>query len=202
MPEYFGKYRGKVVNNVDPLQMGRVQVSVPAVLGDNRMSWADPCVPYAGPKVGFYAIPPVGANIWVEFEGGKPENPIWSGCFWGSKVEMPTETLTPAAPNTLRLIKTPTNTLMLDDTPGVGGMTLEVGPPPTPLAKLVMDNAGNIEISTATGTVEVMAQGVRITFGAAVIELSATGIAIKNGGMTIDLAVNSVSINNGALEVT
>ena len=64
--------------------LGRVQVSVPAVLGDGRLSWAMPCVPYAGSQVGFFAIPPVGANVWVEFEGGDPDYPIWSGCFWGT----------------------------------------------------------------------------------------------------------------------
>jgi hypothetical protein len=202
MPEYFGKYRGKVVNNIDPMQMGRLQVSVPDVLGDGKMSWATPCVPYAGPKVGLYALPPIGANIWVEFEGGKPENPIWSGCFWGSKLEMPTEALTPTAPNTLSLLKTPTTTLMVDETPGKGGITLEVGPPAAPITRLFMDTIGNIELSTTTGKVELLSQGARITFGTAIIELTATGISIQNGGMNIQLAVDSVSINNGALEVT
>jgi hypothetical protein len=74
MPEFFGKYRGKVENNVgkvennvDPMQMGRVQVSVPAVLGGGRLAWAVPCVPYAGPGVGFFADPPRGDNVCVEF---------------------------------------------------------------------------------------------------------------------------------------
>src|SRR5215211_835023 len=84
MRQVFGKYRGKVVNNVDPLQLGRVQVSSPDALGEGRLGWAMPCVPYAGPGVGFFAVPPVGANVWVECEGGNPDRPIWSGCFWGS----------------------------------------------------------------------------------------------------------------------
>jgi len=84
MTKFFGKYRGKVENNVDSmLQLGRIQVSVPDALGEGRMSWAMPCVPYAGSGVGFFAIPPVGANVWVEFEGGNLDSPIWSGCFWG-----------------------------------------------------------------------------------------------------------------------
>lgn len=77
--QFFGKYRGKVENNIDPMMMGRVQVSVPAVLGDGGLSWAMPCAPYAGSGVGFFAIPPTGANVWVEFEGGDPDYPIWSG---------------------------------------------------------------------------------------------------------------------------
>jgi uncharacterized protein involved in type VI secretion and phage assembly len=81
MTQFFGKYRGKVKNNVDPMQQGRIHVSVPAVLGEGSLSWAMPCVPYAGSQVGFFAIPPVDANVWVEF-GGDPDAPIWSGCFW------------------------------------------------------------------------------------------------------------------------
>lgn len=61
--KYFGKFRGKVENTIDPLMLARIQISVPAVLGQGSLSWAMPCVPYAGPGVGFFAIPPVGANI-------------------------------------------------------------------------------------------------------------------------------------------
>lgn len=56
MSQFFGKYRGKVENNLDPLQQGRVQVSVPAVLGEGRASWAMPCVPFAGNGVGLFLI--------------------------------------------------------------------------------------------------------------------------------------------------
>ncbi len=79
--EYFGKYRGTVVDNVDPVKRGRLRVRVPAVLSSTEV-WAMPCVPYAGPKLGFYAMPEVGTGIWVEFEAGDPSYPIWSGCFW------------------------------------------------------------------------------------------------------------------------
>ena len=83
MTQFFGKYRGKVENNIDPMMLGRVQVSVPAVLGSGQLSWAMPCAPFAGPGVGLFTVPPVGANVWVEFEAGDPDYPIWSGCFWG-----------------------------------------------------------------------------------------------------------------------
>jgi uncharacterized protein involved in type VI secretion and phage assembly len=82
--QYFGKYRGKVENNIDPMLLGRVQVSVPAVLGQGRLSWAMPCVPFAGAQLGLFLVPPVGANVWVEFEAGDPDYPILAGCFWGA----------------------------------------------------------------------------------------------------------------------
>jgi hypothetical protein len=159
--QFFGKYRGTVVNNVDPQQMGRVQVSVPAVLGTGSLSWAMPCAPYAGPGVGFFAVPPVGANVWVEFEGGDPDYPIWSGCFWGVGE-------TPAVPALAenKVFKTSGVTMTLSDLPGAGGFTLEVGPPlsPTPL-KLVL-NASGIEISNGSASVKLTPLSVSVNDGA------------------------------------
>src|SRR5438128_6963377 len=86
---YFGKYRGLVVDNQDPLSQGRIQVRVPAVLGDKAL-WALPCTPYAGANIGFFALPPKNANVWVEFEGGELNHPIWAGCFW-DRNELPSE---------------------------------------------------------------------------------------------------------------
>ena len=120
MPQFFGKYRGEVTSNLDPLQQGRLQVRVAAVLGDGRMSWAMPSAPFAGSGVGFFAIPPVGAHIWVEFEGGDPDYPIWTGCFWGVG-EVPA---VPAIAEK-KVLKTTTGTITIDDTPGIGGITLE-----------------------------------------------------------------------------
>jgi uncharacterized protein involved in type VI secretion and phage assembly len=139
--QFYGKYRGKVENNVDPLQQGRVQISVPSVLGQGRLSWAMPCVPYAGPGVGFFAIPPVGANVWVEFEGGDPNYPIWSGAFWGTG-EAP---IAPALAET-KVFKTDTITLKLDDLPGVGGVTIE-----TALGMKITITAMGIEINNGQG---------------------------------------------------
>ena len=84
MRKFYGKYRGKVEGNVDPLMLGRVQVSCPPVLGDGKLAWAMPAVPFAGPQVGFFVVPPQNANVWVEFEQGDPDSPIWAGCFWGT----------------------------------------------------------------------------------------------------------------------
>lgn len=161
MTQFFGKYRSKVENNVDPLQQGRVQVSVPAVFGEGRLSWAMPCVPYAGPGVGFFAVPPIGANAWVEFEGGDTDYPILSGCFWGVG-EAPAK---PALAQT-KVLKTEGITLTLSDLPGAGGFTLEVGPPavPTPL-KLVF-NAGGIELQNGAASIKMSPASVNVNNGA------------------------------------
>jgi type VI secretion system (T6SS) baseplate-like injector VgrG len=161
MSGHYGKYRGKVENNVDPFQQGRLQVSVPAVFGDGRLSWALPCVPYAGSQVGFFAVPPVGANVWVEFEGGDSGCAIWSGCFWGDG-ECPAS---PALADN-KLFKTDTITLQLNDLAGGGGLTIEVKPPAvTATLKLVMNSSG-IELSNGSQSVKLTMASVSVNNGA------------------------------------
>lgn len=81
---FYGKYRGKVTDNHDPEGIGRIRAIVPNVGGDKNMNWALPSVPYAGKGVGFIFIPPIDANVWIEFEDGDPDYPIWTGCFWNT----------------------------------------------------------------------------------------------------------------------
>jgi uncharacterized protein involved in type VI secretion and phage assembly len=155
--QYFGKYRGKVENNIDPQQQGRIMVSVSAVTGSGTLNWAMPSLPFAGSGVGFWAIPPVGANVWVEYEGGDPDYPIWSGCFWGIG-EAPA---TPAVPQ-LVVLKTETCTLTLSDLPGVGGITIE-----TSTGMKITMSATSLEITNGTGaTMTMEGPSVKVNNGA------------------------------------
>lgn len=160
MNQFFGKYRGKVENNIDPLQQGRVQVSVPAVLGDGRLSWAMPCVPFAGNSVGLFLIPPTGANVWVEFEGGDPDYPIWSGCFWA-----PGEVPASPALAEMKVWKTATATITINDVPGVGGIMIE----------------------TTTGArIAISATGIEIVNGqGASIKLTGPQISLNDGALEV-----------------
>lgn len=80
---FYGKYRGVVSDVADPENLGRIKAKVPEVLGDLDSPWALPSIPYAGEDTGFYAVPPAGAGVWMEFEAGDVSRPIWSGCWWG-----------------------------------------------------------------------------------------------------------------------
>jgi hypothetical protein len=91
---FYGKYRGFVVSTEDPKRLGRVTLQVPSVLGPEVVTgWAMPCVPYGGHKnQGCFCVPEVGAGVWVEFEEGDLEFPIWVGTFWsepGGESEIP-----------------------------------------------------------------------------------------------------------------
>ena len=91
--KYYGKYRGMVINNVDAMQMGRVQVQVPDVTGLPPTSWAMPCLPFGGKQMGMWALPQIGTGVWVEFEQGDIDRPIWSGCWYGSAADVPAQIL-------------------------------------------------------------------------------------------------------------
>jgi hypothetical protein len=80
---YWGKHRGLVVASNDPQMLGRVRATVPSLFGDEPTNWADPCVPG-----GMFSIPKVGQGVWIEFEDGDPEMPIWSG-MWFRPAEAP-----------------------------------------------------------------------------------------------------------------
>lgn len=161
MSTFYGKYRGQVQNNLDPNQMGRLQVSCPAVLGDGTLAWAMPCVPYAGSQVGLFAAPPVGANVWVEFEGGNANYPIWAGCFWG-RGELPSEAGLPTG----RVFVTDGLKAVMNDLPGAGGLTIEVSPPSVAVPLKLAFTSSGIEISCGAASVKLDPATVKINDGA------------------------------------
>src|ERR1700674_5043665 len=73
---YYGKYRGIVVNTLDPEHLARLQATVPDVLGTASSTWAMPSLPFAGAHAGVVAVPLVGAGVWIEFEQGDPESDL------------------------------------------------------------------------------------------------------------------------------
>ena len=178
---YFGKYRGMVVNNVDPEFRGRLLVQVPDVLGVVPSSWAEPCVPLAGPTgppMGIYLVPPIGAGVWVEFEQGDPEYPIWVGCRWGlpSDVPLAAKAGNPADPSIIIQSLLQQGIIVSDMPPTV--------PPP------VMP-----PIPTTGGII------LRSTTGASIV-VNDAGIFISNGkGAVISMIGPMVNINQGALTI-
>jgi uncharacterized protein involved in type VI secretion and phage assembly len=138
--KYYGKYRGTVINNIDPMQIGRIQVMVPDVSNFIPTSFAMPCLPVAGKQMGTYFVPQIGSGVWVEFEQGNPDYPIWSGCFWGIAAEVPVLGLAgnPATPN-ICLQTTLQNTVLISDLPGpTGGIMLKS----TTGATLIVNDTG------------------------------------------------------------
>jgi len=164
---FYGKYRGMVVNNVDPMQIGRLQVQVPDVLGPLLSSWAMPCFPVTGKQMGFWSIPQIGTGVWVEFEQGEPDYPIWSGCWYGSAADVPALALATTPPLSSVFMQTAAQTtFQISDLPGpTGGILLK-----TATGAMIMVNETGITISNGQGATIVMAgPSVTINAGALVI---------------------------------
>jgi hypothetical protein len=144
---FYGKYRGLVIENIDPMQMGRIMAQVPDALGLIPSSWAMPCVPFAGIQSGIFVVPPLGGQVWIEFEQGNPDYPIWTGGFWGTAASAPVLAIAPPAipPGTNIVLQTPLqSTIVLSDsapTPVTGGIILKSG------ASLMVINATGIYIT-------------------------------------------------------
>jgi Type VI secretion system/phage-baseplate injector OB domain len=163
----YGKFRGTVVNNVDPMQIGRIQAMVPAVAGFVPGTWAMPCLPLSGINAGVFTVPMPGSGVWIEFERGDPDYPIWVGGYWGSAAEVPllARTVPPGVPGIT--IQTPLkNGIVVSDVPG-----------PT----------GGIMIQTATGAmISVSDVGIIISNGkGAVINMTGPTVNVNLGALTV-----------------
>ena len=164
---YYGKYRGSVINNVDPLQIGRIQVMVPDVSSLMLSSWAMPCLPVGGMQMGMFTVPSIGAGVWVEFEQGDPDYPIWTGCFWSVTAEVPAMAKTvPPGVSGITLQTTLMNGIVISDLPGpTGGIMLK-----SPTGATIIVNDTGIYIQNGKGA-SIMMTGPTVTInnGALVI---------------------------------
>jgi uncharacterized protein involved in type VI secretion and phage assembly len=166
MSQFIGKYRGTVVDNQDPQNMGRIAVQVPDVSNVQTSTWAMPSAHFAGTQAGFFSVPPVGASVWVEFEQGDSDYPVWSGCFWGSAAEVPPlATSAPPGVQSIVLQSVGQNTLMISDAPGPsGGILLQSSSG----ASIAINDTG-ITISNGQATIQIVGPSVTINNGALVV---------------------------------
>lgn len=88
---FYGKYRAKVVDIRDPEKRGRIRVMCPKVLGNAKSAWCEPCIPIAYDLGGDFALPKIGEFVWIEFEAGNADKPIYIGGLWSTdKTPSPT----------------------------------------------------------------------------------------------------------------
>jgi hypothetical protein len=118
-----GKFRAKVISTEDLTESGRLLCEVPDLPG-MLLNWATPCVPYAGIQQGFFALPEEGSDVFIEFEGGDPDKPIWVGGYWEALEEPAVPELAPEAPELVNVLRSKETGLILNDTPVEGGVTL------------------------------------------------------------------------------
>lgn len=164
---YYGKYRATVLNNVDVQNQGRIQVQLGDRYGPFPSTWALPALQFAGKnQSGIVALPAMGSMVWVEFEAGDPDYPVWSGSFWPDPAGFPVQALagaTPATPN-IHLQTTTGTSVTLSDNP-----------------------AQQVFVKTVSGAmISIGASGIVISNGqGASIAMSGPSVIINGGALTI-----------------
>jgi hypothetical protein len=166
-PKYYGIYRGTVIDNVDPMFLGRIMATVPDAGGIIPSTWATPCVPLAGKQMGTFMVPQIGAGVWIQFEAGDPDRPVWTGGWWGVAAEVPVLALAgvPGDPNIV-IQTTLQNAIVVSDLPGpTGGIMLKS----TTGATIIVNDTG-IYIQNGKGASIVMVgPSVTVNAGALVV---------------------------------
>jgi len=165
--KYYGVYRGIVNENIDPLQMGRIMALVPDVSGDTPTTWAMPCIPIAGREMGTFFVPQIGSGVWVQFEGGDLDRPVWTGGWWGGAEELPPLALAGIPGDANIVIQTTLqNSIVVSDLPGpTGGIMLKS----TTGASIIVNDTG-IYIQNGKGASIVMVgPSVTVNDGALVV---------------------------------
>jgi hypothetical protein len=180
-PKFYGIYRAVVLNNVDPEMLGRISVTVPDVGSVTPSTFVNPCVPLAGKLEGTFMVPQIGASVWIQFEAGDPDKPVWMGGSWPNTAEVPPAALVPISPPGQAIVfqTTQQQLFMISDAPPFPILA----PIPAPAPPLT----GGIILRSPSGSM---------------IVVNDAGIFINNGkGATVELIGNSVMINKLALVV-
>jgi hypothetical protein len=150
----WGKYRGTVVDNQDVPPSGRLLVSVPGIVITN---WATPCVPLTDIAMGTFMRPNIGANVWVEFERGDPDKPIWVGCWWGEgEIPAIADEYNAVPAVSVMTIESSTAGISICDTPMLAGGD-------TPGNINIIAGSGAATIALTPSSVDITAQTVTIT---------------------------------------
>ncbi|WP_020588521.1 phage baseplate assembly protein V [Desulfobacter curvatus] len=194
---YYGKYRGLVVDNQDPENRARLTLQVPAIMGSDAVThWAEPCLPFGGlADQGLFMVPEIGAQVWVEFEAGNLNHPIWTGTTWQQSGDAPAEAAD-RSPN-MRQLKTPSGQILsFDDTEGEEEIRLYHPAD----AELKIDPEGVVQVTDAAGsTVTLNASGSSIE----ITDSSGNSIVMETSGITVtDCNGNEIALQGGGVNIT
>jgi hypothetical protein len=185
---WYGKYSGQVAGNADPRKQGGVQVKVPSIFGTQLQVWARPCFPY-----GHFFVPPVGAQVWVEFEAGDPQYPIWTGA-WYPEANTPEESRVTPPEN--RVIQTASgHTIELDDTAGHPRITIRH----KDNSFVAIDDKGSVVIANKNGSTLYLnadhGEATLMSEQGHLLAMNSKGVVMMNSdGASLDLTGDTVRI--------
>lgn len=177
----FGKYRATVFDIKDPEKRGRIKVKCPSALGDATSTWCEVCVPVAiGNKNGDFYLPKEGETVWIEFEQGDVNKPIFVGNWWGDK-ELPTDELS----GNTRIVSFNDNVITFNQATKIESKDK---------SKLFMKDY--VEIESADGSIITITEDINIKAKSGeVVTLSGGRITINCGVYTQGLFVNGIPVS-------
>jgi hypothetical protein len=168
---YYGKYRGIVTEVADPESRCRIRATVPAVLGEHPCGWAMPALPWAGNGHGVVMLPAIGSGVWIEFEAGRLNNPIWSGAWWaaGQRPE-------PQGDAVRVIVSEQGHSIVIDDEANELVITHGGGPSIKLTSSEIVLTCGSCELRIGTQD---------ISLNSGLVKVGLAGASLVNGALTL-----------------
>jgi len=174
-PTVNGVQVGRVINLLDPLMLGRVQVQLPFIDALDLSPWARVAMPAAGLASGFYWIPNVGDEVLVAFEQGDINAPYIIGCLWSAIAVPPLPSPLPQ----MRMIRTPTgNQIVFTEIPPTITITTAT------MAQSVVLSPAGIQVIAGTNIINMTPDGITMS-GANINLVATTNVTIAAPNVTI-----------------
>lgn len=211
--KYYGVTVGKVINPLDPMMLGRVQVQLPFIDSLDLSPWARIALPMAGILHGTYFIPNLNDEVLVAFEHGDVNAPYIIGSLWNAMAPPPLQSPIPQ----IRAIRTLAgNQIVFTEVPP--SVTIQTAPtppsvmpsPPTPTGpyQTIMMSTAGIQIMSPTPIQIMSPAGIQIVAGANIINLTPDGITITGApnlnlaaAGTLNIAAPAVNITGGLVKI-
>ncbi len=191
--KFYGVAVGEVINPLDPMTLGRVQVRLPFLDALDLSPWARVAVPMAGIMHGHYFIPNVGDEVLVAFEHGDLNAPYIIGSLWSALAPPPL----PSPLAQIRAIRTLAgNQIVFSEVPPT--VTIQSGPTPPAVIPAPPTPAG-------PPTIILTPAGIQIIFGLSVVNITPDGVSILGtpnlnlaASAAITITAPTVTINGAA----
>lgn len=186
--KFYGKYDGTVIDIADEQMLGRIMVKVPSVFGPDMTVRARPCF-----SPGHFFVPPIDSHVWIEFEAGDPQYPLWVGIWYPQGTSPPEAQVDPPQH---RVIHTPSGHIVeISDEDGAETITIKH----KQNAFVAIDENGSVTIANKNGAyVFLNAADEEATITAQqghVITMTASGVALVNkDGTAVDLTGDTARI--------
>lgn len=211
--KFEGVMVGTVINVLDPLMLGRVQVQLKSVDSLDLAPWARIAQPMAGAFSGTYFVPNIGDEVLIAFEHGDANAPYVIGSLWNLAALPPLQTplLQTRAIRTLA-----GNQIVMREVPP--SITLQTAPtppavlpsPPSPVGPYQTIDMGVQGISVMTPTTITLQVGpatslvmtpasITLTAGGHVLTISPAGIQMA--GPTVGVTAGFVNITGGLVKI-